>query len=457
MTPALQYWTLIGLDATGRCKTEVITSARAFFMQVCSAEMSNADIQSQLLHWLACQTENLDKRQGAELCLRCFISHEIVRTCRLLETQFGISHGFTSQDLLPLVLNDVIEKHPNSSSNYKSFSTVILESFDARLGGLSNWTNKLIKHHPEVHKFLLEHGVYLASDWAILNDTRVAQMSEIFAQFYYLTSTEIQSYSWFLSSYHAVYRRDRLQQRAQKKLGKCLPPTEEQMQRIARNFHLLSNKMLPNSMVMFRLQKMAELLRQYRIYIRGGYIKLPSVDNPKINLNPCIKQPDDEEKIQIDFLKYYRLEFLNCLDKAIEDVIQHRITNLRRQNVEMAQKYLTAIHLFHCHGEAMGNIANQIGLQAQYQVTRLLQLKKLRASVRQVMLNLLLPLILDKVRVLNIPERIKTVDNEIEAALNEEISEMIQAAKSESIRTRNRPLPSLFARRLCIYIDKLIS
>jgi hypothetical protein len=40
--------------------------------------------------------------------------------------------------------------------------------------------------------FLLEHEVYLVSDWAILNDTSSKQLQRIFSQFHHLTSQEIQ-------------------------------------------------------------------------------------------------------------------------------------------------------------------------------------------------------------------------------------------------------------------------
>ncbi|MEC4812105.1 MAG: hypothetical protein SAK29_02315 [Scytonema sp. PMC 1069.18] len=48
----------------------------------------------------------------------------------------------------------------------------ILQSFDCQRSNLSTWSGQKVKQHKPLNQFLLERGLYLASDWAILNDTR---------------------------------------------------------------------------------------------------------------------------------------------------------------------------------------------------------------------------------------------------------------------------------------------
>ena len=89
-----------------------------------------------------------------------------------------------------------------------------------------------------------------------------------------------------------------------------------------------------------------------------------------------------------EFLKFYRQQFLKCLDGAIEQVISERVTLLQRRDAQKAQSFLTALQLFH-QGRSMTEIAKLLNLQAQFHVSRLLKLKDFRADVRQ---QLLVPL-----------------------------------------------------------------
>jgi hypothetical protein len=90
---------------------------------------------------------------------------------------------------------------------------------------------------------LLEHRVYLVSDWAILNDTNSKQLQRIFSQFHHLTSREIEQATQLLESYHAVYRAQRLLQRQAGTKGQCHPPTTEQPEGVTSKLKACSNKL----------------------------------------------------------------------------------------------------------------------------------------------------------------------------------------------------------------------
>lgn len=101
----------------------------------------------------------------------------------------------------------------------------------------------------------------------------------------------------------------------------------------------------------------------------------------------------------------------------------------------------------------MGEIAPQIGLQAQFQVTRLMKLKEFRANVRTRLLQLLLDRVLDQATRYTDPTHLQTLNHSLKAVLEEEVSTLLQQAETEAAVAKQRPLTSLFARRLCHYLD----
>lgn len=207
MGVASRYWRLVRLNVAGECITGEIIQAREFFRQqfpelAGQVEVQDSLIQKQLLQLLHGTLENscsdARSRPLAECCLRCFISSQIQQTCIRLEDQFGGEHGFTRCDLLPFVLDNVsitgsrvLDR--SQPSSYQSLVTKILQTFDPDQSGLAAWTTRLVRHCRELNACLLELGVYLVSDWAILNDTNLRQLQRIFSEFHHFTTLEIQA------------------------------------------------------------------------------------------------------------------------------------------------------------------------------------------------------------------------------------------------------------------------
>ena len=462
---ASRYWRHVRIDATGGCKVEAIDSLAAFFRQefpefAGGGDVQDGFIQRRLLEKLH---NDSDRCLLAEGCLRCFISNQIEQVCIQLEEQFGREHGFTRYDLFYFVLDDVDVTllHQRGSLKqgvYKSLAAEILQTFNPQRGNLSTWATQLTKHHAEINSFLLERGVYLISDWAILNDTTPKQMQRIFSEFHHLTPVEIKQAGVLLESYHLVYRRDRLKLRQTGGGGKCLPPTDKQLEQIAQYLvaklsqETLAILDLSTEYILTRLQDIAGKLRQYRISVRRGMPQTDSIDDPEIKHqaenNPSSKSDSDDIAEQEEFLAFYQAAFGECLDLALDKVVSDRITHLQRKKPPTDAQFLQALHLFHCQAKAMGEIASAIGFQAQYQVTRLLKLKEFRADVRQKMLELLRDRILNQAKIYVDPERLQSLDSQIEAALDEKISEVIQEATDEASNP-NRSSKSRFAQRLC--------
>ncbi|MFB2839545.1 hypothetical protein ACE1CA_34065 [Aerosakkonemataceae cyanobacterium BLCC-F167] len=458
MVAASKYWKLVRLDATGRRKVEEIESAKAFFQAQFSTLLSQAEtddrtIQNRLLHLL----HESDRSALAEGCLRCFISNKIEQICIQLEAQFGKNHGFTRDDLFSFVLDDVSPKRvkpiaDGENFQYKSLATEILETFDCHKGSFNSWITRLVKHHRELNAFLLQHGVYLVSDWAILNDTTNKQLQRIFLEFHHLTSGEIQQFSLLLETYHAVYRRDRLKLRQTGgKGGQCLPPTSSQIAEMISYFQIKSGIQLQSGQMMNQFRNMADKLREYRIYIRGGIAKTePLYCGENFNLESVSQEEEETE-----FLTAYRRAFHSCLDKSLESAISDRLKRTSRQKNYSSQQFIFGIHLFHCQQLSMSKIAGLIGLEQEYQVSRLLKLKEFRADVRQRMLKYLHDSVLQQAIAYTNPDLLPQLEQKIDVALDEQITQLINEAEAEST-TPNRREQSLFTARLCHYLKKVL-
>lgn len=448
-----EYWKFVSLDAKGTCQVKEITLAKAFFQEqflviVSETNHSNIAIQRNLLAIARSETVNANIAQS---CLRCYISSQIEQVCLTIAAEFGTNRGFNASDLFPFVLNDVLDNFRESRrnlTNYQSFAIQILQSFDPELASLSTWTAKLVKSHPELNAFLLEHGVYMVSDWAILNDTTLIQIETILTDFHDRTTDEIDTAKRLLEGYHLVYREERRKQRLAGIKGKCSPPSLTQLQAIADQVQL---KLAPEK-ILTQLQKLADLLREYRIYARTKYLRTETLETPENRLKAEITKSSEEENEQREFLVHYRQEFDRVFEESLKRVIESRIDKFK--NTQQVEDFLIALRLFHCQGKSMGEIAPLVNLKAQFQVSRLLKLKELRADVRREMLKMLRDRVLALAQYYANPEQLQNLDRIIETLLDEEIERVMQEAEAEANIAKNRSTNSQFSSSLCHYLNK---
>ena len=101
----------------------------------------------------------------------------------------------------------------------------------------------------------------------------------------------------------------------------------------------------------------------------------------------------------------------------------------------------------------MGEIATRLGLKAQYQVSRLLKLKELRADVRQRLLLGLRQQVLNLAQTYTDPARLHQLDQQLDSALDDQIAAVMQQAEAEASVAHHRPPASLLARRLCHHLQ----
>ena len=457
-----KYWKFVKINSAGEVQFQTMVAAQSYFKQQFANVDDNSIADAAIVRQLWQQVD-LKKLKPAQLCLRCYISRLIYWVCFDLAKNFGRDKGFTCEDLLPFVLDDeVLLKSRNS---YKSLATRILQTFDPEKGSLKTWVNRYVKQHPEIHRFLLEHGIFLISDWAILNDTNPQELQRIFTQMYQSATVEIQQSIELLISYHAVYREDRIKQRLKGKTLPCKQPTSEQLKQIiddfqSRNSNLLKIKQFQftNEVVLNKLQLIAAKLRKYRIAVRGGSVSTVSINQPEIQpvVEKKLELQTDTNTEQIEFIQQYQKQFTTSLDLAIAQVIEEFITRNQRKKSFNQQAFTQGLELFHCQGKSMSQIAPEIGLKKQYEVTRLLKLSDLRTDIRQKLLIILSQRVIDIAKNFSNTQRLQNLDRQIQTILDEQISTIIQEAESEVKNPiRNQPLKNLIARRICIYLDKV--
>lgn len=467
MGAAARYWRLIRLDGTGQRRMEEVAFAKQFFAEqfpnlAGQRDIADLPVQRHLIQVIQKDANHPSTGDRAECCLRCYVSHQIEQACLYLETQFGSNHGFTRYDLFPLVLDDDGKPKLRSQQpgQYRTLATEILQTFDPERASLGTWTSRLVRQHEELTCFLREHGVFLISDWALLNNTQPRQLQRILTEFHTLTPVEVNQACDLLQAYHEVYRSDRLQQRQTgvlKSKAACQPPTPEQLTRMAMSYQAKTNGALSSDRLLSKLQKLAGQLRQYRLHQQGGNtLVTDSLDRPETQARAVdlpIPETDVDQEAQQEFLQVYRQQFLVYLDQAIEQATGDRVAYLKRKSAQTAEHFLRALHLFHCQGKSMGEIATHVGLEAQFQVTRLMKLKEFRASIRQHLMTLLIQKVLEIAQLYTHTSQIQSLDQQIEAALDEQISTLMQQAEAEAAVAKQQPLTSLFSRRLCQFLD----
>jgi len=175
---------------------------------------------------------------------------------------------------------------------------------------------------------------------------------------------------------------------------------------------------------------------------------------PNEPLDIPYSQPTPDE--QSEFLTAYRQQFIKGLDTAIAQITGDRTRKLQRRDSQKAQQFLTALHLFHCQGQSMSDIARNFNYKGQFQISRLLKLKVLRADIQRELLVYLSDRILEKAQRYTDVQRLQTVHHQIQEAIAEQVTKVIEDAATEAstaTHERHQKTPSLFAKRLCHYLD----
>ena len=432
---ASNYWILLRLNTAGQASPKVMPTAERFFRQQFEGfgELEHRKVQARLV--LLSQSVDQTTAQLALLCLRCFVSHQIVKTCARLVQQFGDRYSFRLTDVLPFVLDDQGRIEAEFS---KTLSSKVLKSFRAEKGSLAAWTTRFVQQRSDLTQFLVQQGFILASDWAILNDTTPRQLRRILTEVYLLSHLEIDRAIALLSAYHLVYR-DALLSHTHR--GRCVSPSIAQLCQMRSRTDATSP-----SAVMSRLKQLAQYLRQYRVQCRRGSVLTCSIEQ-------LILQPDvaiDETNVcpvESQFLRRYQQALAAELDAAIVHVLNAR---MQRFNPASVQRFLLALHGLYCEQLTMTEIAAQLGLPGQYSIAHLLRLPNLRSQIQTQLIQRLNPRLSPLLPV-------QTIN--LDQVLQEQV-ESLFTSDAQYLRTsvihRRPESRSLFTLRMADYLDRWI-
>jgi hypothetical protein len=101
----------------------------------------------------------------------------------------------------------------------------------------------------------------------------------------------------------------------------------------------------------------------------------------------------------------------------------------------------------------MKEIAPQLGLKDQPQVSRLLELKTLRSDIGRRMLLCLRSRVLKLAQCYIDPKQLLDLESKLQSVLDEEISTALEKAKKETHIGHNRLMNSQLSQTICQYLD----
>ncbi|MGG6242681.1 hypothetical protein ACQ4N7_29080 [Nodosilinea sp. AN01ver1] len=432
-----RYWQLIRITSSGKYQAHLLTQVQEWLQQAFADSVNRADTQMTDFQKALLDRWHSKAAQAdlALLSLRCFVSHQIRDACDRLTQKFGKDYGFTTAELLAVVLDD----DGRSPSTYRPFTQQILESYDPAKAALSTWSNQLTCNHPELNQLLLEKGLYRASPWAILNDTSLEQVEKILRTFHLCSEYEVKAGRALLEQYKRVYCRDRLAQRQAGGPRRCQPPTPEHLREM--------------NATLEQLKHLAELLRQYRIHVRGGSGGPYRLEVPDWEQVPDSTPVPDEQE---EFLEAFRQAVKQGLAGAIAQVIAANSHRLSQKKTPQDDVYIKGLNRYYCLGQTIGALATELSLGNFARARRLLDLQRLRADVR----HRLLPTLYEQVRQEAVdyssPEQLHRLDQTLEAVLAEHIDGLL-AEDAAAAQSPNRSGPtSLFAQQLCATIHQFM-
>ncbi len=413
-------------------------------------------------------TDDVYQRALAGLCLRCYVSHRIFITCKIIPHIYNAitKKLFSYTDLLPLVLNDdgkalvildsegknqYILNHSDGTTQQiprggEFFSVVILQKFNPNLvsnESLDNWTKRLTCQNENIKSFLWELGLATPSDWGLLCKSIPRSLSG-------LISTEDRE---IVKAFQTVYQSDRL--KTQQK-GRCSKPTQSQLEQI---LGLLQQKNITISLkeLIAHLKRIAEILRQDWLYKKTGNTKtVPTevYDNLTNNYFPNPELPNhtdrDPEEAELEELQEICKDlFEKVLDEAITKVIQQRIEELKKSRSynNFAQRFPEGLRLYYQENISLGEIGKIWGIEWSrarriFQLENFLEIVQYRTE--EIFLDQLLQS-LNKSQVTKISNEPEYLKNLAESIREFSFSKAFKEAKSELLSGKKQMKNSLFA------------
>lgn len=483
-------------------KIQRISAAESYFFQRYPAlregeilgEERDRQIQGELLLELE-ETNGVLGTSVAALCLRCYLSYFILFACQELVRKFS-DRGtrFELAELLARVLTDdgkIVGKSggdpPRESrlrDRFERESLQILQDYLKRersqRKSLGGWTYLRIRQSRKIESFLLQRGIYLESNWGILNATSVTALKSVLEENtsrLFCTLSQIDRAIFpeevtyaisILQSYHTIYRGDR---RKKRQHGRCQPPTESQQDRIIADLQLRFKIELSPPILMSQLQAIAQQLRNYRIACENPMTRSESLDaidpstgykNIEILADPNTLETSEFEVLdteQRDTIRQFLTEkTIDCLDLGIDRGFRDLIDEIGKRSAHVVALIKPALQLLYCDRISQTEVAKKLKL-TQSQVSRKIKplAPRLFDRARYRTQENLIQSILNRVKqweIVENPQQRDYFDNlvrQVELFLQQRIF-LESEANLKDVRTRTANSP--YVQRLCLYLDR---
>jgi hypothetical protein len=418
------------------------------------------------------QTPTIDpiERSHAGLCLRCYVSENILNACRKIAHLFGQTESFTYRDLLPFVLNDdgktliildsdgktcftVDDPETPKTTTYPCFSLQILRTFKPNSKStmsLDNWAYLQTKQNPELKNYLSEFGFKQLSDWALLNRTGIKQLEQLAERDRHL-----------IKVFHAVYRRDRSQNRPNS--NRCPEPNPIQIREMLTHLQMRHITISPNEL-MAELRRVALQLRQFDLWNYRVPLEVEDSETGDRMIRSDLPQNlssvcNVEEQEQQEILVFFYTQLKAALIHSIQQEISARITYLKKSKgyATFADQFIPGLELYYREGIALKEIADLLKMSGWAQARRILNPGELINSVRTLTIRQVLDQMLKKAEEKGLtplppkPDYLENLVRHIEALADAEI---FQEAFEEIQVGKNRLMKSVYAQQLCSYLEE---
>ena len=304
---------------------------------------------------------------------------------------------------------------------------------------LAGWAYTRTRQNDKLKKYLLECGIYYATDWSILNGMKIRQLKEVLEKQF--TPTEIQKYCHILDIYHKVYREDRRRVGAN---NKCHPPNQNQQQRMIDDLQATYQLTYSGKKLLKELQAIAKICRDD---------KTSNLENRyKPYLDDLTENSDAAEDDQ-DWL-WLKEKVIIFLDQAIPEQFELMIKEFRKHKCA-SLPLIRAFRLQLCEGMNQSQAASQLGI-TQSQISRQINRNycKLSEGVMEQVKNQIVQYLLSR-----------RTDSDQENRHSTDVIENIIAAVKEYLNksvftvdkigdARTRKTNDLYLERLCIYLKQ---
>jgi hypothetical protein len=468
------YWSMPNLPKVNGLNQDKlgreIGTAKEFFQQYVGGVGSESFQQSDQRLWNLWQgaiaQDDIATQLATELCLRCRIAHEIRTSCRDLAARFYAQQVTWEEVFTCLPYDDGRSLERTQGERYQPFTMTVLHAYNPQRNGqasLAKLVQRMVRQQEAVLQYLLEQGVLLRSDWALLN--RASQVG--------LTSFEVA----ILKAFHAVYRSDRRQQHTSRTDGKCPPPTSEQLQRMLTWLVEKSNIQIDSPAALLKhLTSLAQVIRKQEIFkarktpwvdafdqsdsdTEGGSSR--EVADESIFNNPFEAAAQKTFQTFCDRWQQQGWNFAAELDTSlawgVEQAIGDRVTTLKckPKQSHLVELYEQGLYLTYCQGLTQTEIGDQWQMD-QYKVSTLLKLKELnQQQIPDHTVEKLFRQIVQRIQILELAINTSTPEYkpDLIPVLNQFLASIVAEAEAERRSPKTRQMTSQLATHIQTFLN----